>query len=226
MKTFKIILIASVLAFTIHANAQDSPARFGIKGGVNLSDFSGDLKDTESRLGFNVGITLDYAFTSDIYLMTGLELTTKGVKAEFSKSEQVTDLVTEKTIVKMSPMYLQLPVHVGYKLNIADNTKLVFHAGPYMAYGIGGKAKYEVRTTSSEGISDESYKENFFGKNGAAKRFDFGLGLGVGVEFGKIGVGLGHDFGLLNIAKNYKGSEGTNLKMRNTNGYLTVGYKF
>ncbi|MDR2954228.1 MAG: PorT family protein [Prevotella sp.] len=52
------------------------------------------------------------------------------------------------------------------------------------------------------------------------KRFDFGVGLGAGAEFGKIGVGLGYDFGLANI------SDESGFSIKTQNAYLTLGYKF
>ncbi|MDL2303325.1 PorT family protein [Dysgonomonas sp. OttesenSCG-928-D17] len=216
----KTSLVAIALLIGVSASAQDTPITFGVKVGANLSNFSGDL-DMDAKFGFNAGVTLDYAFTPDVYLLTGLEFTTKGAKRK-----------TGDNSFTMNPMYLQLPIHVGYKLTVADNTRLVFHAGPYVAYGLGGKT-----TTKTAGIKT---KGDFFGseKDGGYKRFDFGVGLGVGAEFGKINVGLGYDFGLLNIARGgYEGSfdlgdfgtieiESSDYKVRNMNAYLTVGYKF
>lgn len=188
--TLKTCLVAVALLIGINTYAQDKPVTFGVKAGVNLSNVSGDVDGSKAKVGFNAGVTLDYGFTSDVYLLTGLELTTKGFKIKDEDGSA-------------NLMYLQLPVHVGYKLSIVEDTKIVFHAGPYVAYGIGGKT----------GGVDSFGKDRF-------DAFDFGLGLGVGAEFGKIGVGLGYDFGLVNIID----AGGANIK--NMNAYLTLGYKF
>ncbi|MDR1089852.1 MAG: PorT family protein [Prevotella sp.] len=194
MKTiFKMCLVAVALLTGINTYAQDKPITFGVKAGVNLSNASGEGESADAKIGFNVGVTLDYGFTPDIYLLTGLQLTTKGYTLK-EENEKITS----------NMMYLQLPVHVGYKLTVAEATKIVFHAGPYVAYGIGGK---------TDGV--KSFQD------GAYKKFDFGVGLGVGAEFGKIGVDLGYDFGLANI--NDTNVDG---KIKNQNAYLTVGYKF
>lgn len=215
MKTiFKTILFATALLLTVNVTAQNSPIQFGVKAGVNLSNFGGDVEDSKAKVGFVGGITLDYAFTPDWYLMTGLEFAIKGAKTDYTD-----DGIKIKETA--TPMYLQLPVHVGYKLLVAENTKIVFHGGPYIAYGLGGKWKEKAN-----GDEDEW---DFFGseKEGGAKKFDFGLGLGVGVEFGKIGVGLGYDFGLANIGRSYEDEYGKyDFKIRNQNAYLTLGYKF
>lgn len=222
-KISKIILAASALFFiAVNAKAQDSPIQFGVRGGVTLSNFTGDLyQDAKNRVGFNVGITMDYAFTEKWYLMTGLEFTTKGAKAEFK--ELIPGVATVKTRYKMSPSYLELPIHVGYKLGLSENTNLVMHAGPYLAYGLGGKVKIDGKSTSEDGISQVSGKTKFFGKDGMANRFDCGLGIGLGLEFGKIGVDLGYDFGLVNITKKI---EGKRPATRTASAYLSLGYKF
>lgn len=200
-------LLATALLLGVTVNAQNKPITFGVKAGLNLSNFSGDIEDTDPKLGFNVGVTADYAITNEVYLLTGLEFTMKGSKADgYIAGEKVTE--------KTNPMFLQLPVHVGYKFSVTDETKIVLHAGPYVGYGIGGKIKYEVK---ENGVKN-SVDYDFFGKD-RFKRFDFGLGLGAGAEFGKIGVGLGWDFGLTSLSR---GDD----KVRTMNGYLTLGYKF
>ncbi len=197
---FSLVIIALLLV--VNVNAQEKPATFGVKAGMNLSTITGDeTDDVKAKIGFNVGVTLDYTLTSDLYLLTGLELSTKGCKEDVGLSKDATSNL----------MYLQLPIHLGYKLAVTDATKMVFHAGPYLAYGIGGKTKI-----SESGVE---VSVNSFGSN-RLKRFDFGVGLGVGAEFGKIGVGLGYDFGLVNIV------DVDNVSNKNANAYLTVGYKF
>lgn len=109
-------------------------------------------------------------------------------------------------------MYLQMPVHFAYKLDVAPATRVVFHAGPYVAYGVGGKMSSTIgKITSSV---------NTFDKNLGFKPFDAGLGLGVGAEFGQFLVDLGWDMGLVNISRDKNGS------VKTQNAYLSVGYKF
>ncbi|MDR0332815.1 MAG: PorT family protein [Dysgonamonadaceae bacterium] len=218
MKIFKVALIAIAIFIGANVSAQNSPITFGVKAGINLSNFYGngvENLDLKAKPGFNVGVTMDYAFTPAMYLMTGLELTTKGAK--WSTRED-----GETLKVTSNPMYLQLPVHFGYKIDIAPGTRFVLHAGPYVAYGVGGK------DTITYNGGKRSF--NIFGKDNAAKamgiegveaeRFDYGVGLGVGVEFGQINVGLGYDLGLGNL------SGVKEAKQQNMNAYLSVGYRF
>lgn len=202
MKTIKTVLIAALLVLGANASAQIS---FGVKAGVNLSNYSGDVKENKAKVGFNAGLTADYTLAPSMYLMSGLEITAKGCKFDFGTDGKSTT----------NAIYLQLPVHFGYKVSVSEGTNIVLHAGPYVAYGIAGK--------SGEGED----KVDTFGKNGLCKRFDFGAGLGVGVEFGKIGVGLGYDLGMLNVINgNLSNDNDSKAKVRNMNAYLSVGYKF
>lgn len=211
MKSFiKAVLLASAVLLGANAYAQDKLFTFGVEAGMNLSNMSGDLKG-DAKVGFNLGVTLDYALTPDLYLMSGLKFSTQGAKEDGAK---------------ISFSYLRLPVHVGYKLTAGMNTKVVLHAGPYIAYAVDGDY-------SMGGVSVDSFNkdiESVFGFK--HNRFDMGLGLGIGLEFNKICVGLGYDFGLLDLVNvtNRSLLEETfgvsKLSGKNMNAYLTVGYKF
>lgn len=194
------VLVLSLILLveaSITVKAQDSPVSIGLKGGINLSDFGGDMKDVKSAIKYQAGITFDIACTENVYLQTGIEFLTKGAKQKPGTG----------TNIKYNPIYLQVPVHAAYKFNIANDIRLVINAGPYVAYGLGGKIK----------AGDE--KEDFFGDN-RFKRFDFGIGGGAGIEIGKIVFSLGYDFGLANISD----TKGT--KVRNRNAYASIGFKF
>lgn len=204
MKTIKLLLAATLIMVGVSLNAQDNQFTFGVKAGVNMSNMNGDVNGNKVRFGYNIGVTLDYAINQDWYILSGLQYTTKGTN--FDKVLGIKQ--------SLHAAYLQLPIHAAYKLEVAPETKLVFHAGPYLAYGLNGKAKTTLKGNNND---YEAGKTNTFDD---IKRFDMGLGLGAGIEFGKIGIDLGWDYGLLNIVKE---GEGT---IRNGNAYLTVGYKF
>ena len=195
MKKMKIVFAAATLAaLTVGAvHAQDKPVLLGVKAGVNLSTLGADLKDSKYVFKYQVGITADLAFSENLYLLTGLDFQAKGAKLDG---------------VKYNPIYLQLPVTVGYKFDLGNNTRLVLNAGPYLAYGIGGKTK------GGEAGSQKLFKDDIF------KRLDYGVIGGVGVEFDRFTVSAGYDLGLRNI------SDATGTKARNRNAYLTVGVKF
>ncbi len=194
--------VASVAVITSFANrtlAQEKPVTIGLKGGVNLSTFGGSFKDAKSSFRYQFGVTADIALSHNLYLLTGLDLQTKGAKWDAASA----------SALKYKPVYLQLPVALGYKLNLSEHTKFVLNAGPYAAYGIGGNAK-------GDGGKD---KTSLFGKDGF-KKLDYGVIGGAGVELGKIALNVGYEYGIANI------NRGSGPKVTNRNPYLTIGYKF
>lgn len=194
-----ILLVGLVASLNMFAQF---PVSLGVKAGMNLSEIQ-ELED-DLRVGVNIGVTAELGLPSNFYLMSGLEFTTKGAKGK----NIVVDGSGSSTKATYNAMYLQLPVHAGYKLDLVPGTKLVFRAGPYLAYGIGGKVKWDEKRIE---------EQDFFGDN--ANRFDFGIGGSVGVEFiDKINVSLGADQGLTKVIRE--------TKTKNRCAYVSVGYKF
>jgi hypothetical protein len=208
MKRIKLSLIAAMLILvTTAANAQMS---LGVKGGVNLANFYGDeLSNKSVKPGFHIGILADYEFMYSSAIQTGLFFTTKGFR---SKSAGMSGDVKYRENL----MYLQLPVHYAYKLDVSPGTRVVFHAGPYMACGVGGSRKITTGDFSGEwGNVDGIFGDGHY----RYKRFDAGLGLGIGAEFGPILFDLGWDMGLVNISRSRNGN------IKNQNAFLSIGYK-
>jgi hypothetical protein len=207
MKKMRFMLVVAMLAMVTVASAQ---MNLGVKGGVNMSNFYGDeLDDNNVKIGFHVGLAADIDFAYNSAIQTGLYFTTKGSKYSTSFGEVSGDLT-------VNPMYLQLPVHYAYKIDVSPGTRVVLHAGPYAAYGVGGKSKF----SASVGDMSGEEESNVFGDDGFLKRFDAGLGLGVGAEFGPLLLDLGWDMGFVNIVDSSEGD------LKNQNAYLSVGYKF
>ena len=197
MKKLKLSLLIAFLGMFSIVGAQTTS--LSIKGGLNMSNFYGDeLSDKNMKPGFHIGLGADLGFTPNMALQTGLFFSTKGAKYTFGSIEY-----------NVTANYLQLPVHLAYKIDVTPGTKVVFHAGPYVAYGIGGKNKIG----STETI-------NTFDKDLGLKPFDAGLGLGVGAEFGAILVDLGWDMGLTNLSRASSGN------IKTQNAYVSLGYKF
>lgn len=206
MKKLKLSVVVVMLVMVAAVNAQ---ATFGVKGGINLSNLlvNDERIDEGAKVGFHVGLAADYEFYPNMSVQSGLFFTTKGFKAE---NEELDVEYTENL------MYLQLPVHFAYKLPVTSATRLAFHAGPYIGYGVGGKRSLKAGSFTSEWDVDKIFGDG----TRQYKPFDAGLGLGVGVEFTSFIVDLGWDMGLVNISNASSGS------VKNQNAYLSVGYIF
>ena len=217
MKKFKLSFIIAFLAMATLVSAQS--ASLIIKGGLNMSNFYGsNLNDKNIKPGFHIGVGADLEFLHNVSLQTGLYYSAKGAK--YSYYSKLTDDVE----FDVSANYIQLPIHLAYKIDVTPGTKLVFHAGPYLAYGIGGKRKIDNYRGDLEQLFGEQ-DLNTFDKNYGLKRFDTGVGIGVGAEFGIITVDLGWDIGLTDLAKENKALV-SQKSIKTQSAYLSLGYKF
>jgi hypothetical protein len=206
----KKVFLSALILLLAGTNVPAQRFQLGVKAGGNLATVSinGEADGLMSIPGFQAGLTVDYGFKGCLYLLTGLEITQKGFTLE-TTYEVVSVTATAK------PLYLQLPLHIGYKIDLGV-VRFVPRLGTYVAYGLGGKI---TEKASYAGIS-ETESLDYFGGD-AVKKLDFGLGLGAGMEWGRLGLTLGYDFGLANIhpARN-------EASVRNNNLFLTAGYKF
>lgn len=208
--------------------AQDSPFSFGVKVGFNISNTSFEVdefygyKKKEPKPGFNVGITTGYAFSKAFSLQSGLSYTTKGVKAKgFTQWIPVGEEYWEH---RFTMNYLQIPLMPQYTLHTTDGFNFFFQAGPYIAYGVGGKVTSKYRFYNLNDKPDEKEDTDVFG-NDKLKRFDWGLTGGLGAELNRIFVVFNYELGLADIA----GKESilpNNPAFKHRNASLSFGYRF
>jgi len=158
----KILISLCLVSFVLTASAQKFSA--GLKGGVNISNFTGgnfDDLDKKALLGFHAGGFLSFGI-GNIYLQPELLVSTAGAKF----GEDVNDESLKIT-------YLTLPIMVKYKMT----SGFYLEVGPQVGFKLG------------EDVGDQTLDE--FAKNldlslGAGLGYQFG-GVGIG---GRYLVGL------------------------------------
>lgn len=195
-----ILLVVLFALVSVGSFAQVSPV---VKGSLNLSNYyGGDSDGSKTLVGGRFGFGIEYQFNDLVSLQPTLYLSHKGAKYG-----------NDNANVKFHEWYLDMPIDVQLRFNIADNTNLTVAAGPYIAYGIFGKTKGTGAFLGNEYPGDV----DTFGDN-RLKRFDAGLNFELGFEFGKFLVGGSYELGLV---KPYSDS-----KCYNSNFSINVGYKF
>jgi opacity protein-like surface antigen len=206
----KKIILSAIAIFTIgFANAQK--AEFGIKGGLNSSNFSGDTEgmDLKDKIGFNVGAFVAIKLSDKLTLQPEVLYSTQGPKA-VNVTAPVDDMLFTGDI-KFKLSYINVPVMVKYY--VADKFNL--EAGPQIGFLTSAKT-----STKLDGYSqtvDQDIKDSF-------ESIDFGLNFGAGYDFTKnVFAGIRYNLGLANIAKTQPGD---NSKVHNSVFSLSVGYKF
>jgi hypothetical protein len=203
----KIIFAAvAVMAFTF-SNAQN--ARFGIKGGLNFANFTGDTEglDFKTKVGFNIGGFVEVKLADKFYIQPELLYSTQGSIVDDVEVYDGFDVYYGDVQFKFN--YINVPVM--FKYYVADKFNL--EAGPQIGFLVSAEATVKVEGTKAT----ESVKDNF-------ETLDFGLNFGAGYDFTKnFSAGVRYNLGLANIADTEPGDDG---KVHNSVFSLSVGYKF
>lgn len=187
---FTVSLILGMGMMAHHASAQS----FGLHAGLNLSNFNNEKVSTDTKTGFFVAGTCEIplAVRTPLFVEAGLQVSQKGALLK-GAGEKVTNDI----------FYLEVPAMLKYKFALAPDLAIAPAAGIYLGYGLSGKAKWRDHNTS------------LFGDNGM-KRTDFGVRLGIGMEFSCFAVGAGYEIGLLELSND----------VTNRNLFISVGYRF
>lgn len=208
MKKIFTTLLIVLVAFGI-SNAQ---IKFGPKIGINLANVSTSPEDEELETKmttlFSVGLLADIGFTENVGLQSGLMYSAKGFKVDEQDDEFDFGLK-----MNASFNYLELPIHFVYKLK-----SLQIYAGPYVAYGLGGKAKTEwtfgdetetdeLKFVSKLGeVSWEDYMEQADDES-FLNALDYGLNFGLGYELNGILINAGYSMGFGNVLPKIENDE-------------------
>ena len=204
----KIILtVAAVFAFGF-ANAQET--KFGVKGGVNFANLSGDIEDNSTKVGFNVGSFVEIKISDKFSLQPELLFSTQGTKEEYSETFNGTTINYDS---KLNLSYLNIPVMA--KFYVAD--KFSLEAGPQIGFLLSAKTKTEVTDGTNSSSEEEDFKDN-------VESTDFGLNFGAGYDFtSNLSAGFRYNLGLSNVAKTEAGDD---TKIKNTVLSVSLAYKF
>ncbi|TGE20279.1 PorT family protein [Hymenobacter aquaticus] len=200
-KTTVLLSLLAVAGLSTTAHAQ---VRFGVKGGVNLSNYSGltdeQKKFDENLVNANAGVMMNADLSGDGFFSVQPELlySGKGIKFKGDGFESEDRM-----------HYLDLPILA--KIN-ADG--FIFEAGPQLGYMVSRKG-----TLTAGGVTAED--SDFDGVN----RFDFGYVAGVGYQLESgLGFGVRYNGGLLKVEKEVAGQPQSDAK--NSVFQFQVGYLF
>ena len=226
MKNKTFFLLAFLMLFGISANAQDTGISFGLRGGVNMQNFNGkDLNGDKLEMSmvprFNVGLVLGIPVAPEFYFQPGLMFSTKGAK---SVSEFLgLDMAAEYNI-----SYIELPMNFLYK-PVLGNGHFFLGFGPYVAYGLGGKAKFTIEGTSTEEkivfANDYQSLNPYDWKH--FRHLDYGANLFFGYELKNgLSIQLNTQLGLAKINADNTTLTNNKSEFRNTSYGLAIGYNF
>lgn len=225
MKTIQVTLILVFTLFITSVMAQsDVPGKtsFAVLGGVNFQnlngkDNSGDKLENDLIVGYHFGVNVQIPVAPEFYFQPGLQFSTKGAKNTVSAITNT---------YKLS--YIELPLNFVYK-GLLGKGYFMIGLGPYVAYGVGGKAIYEGGSSTSE--SKIKFKNEVVSGDPLStvyiKPFDAGGDIFFGYEMaGGLFVQLNAQLGMINIRPDNYLLPDDSSTLKNTGYGISLGYRF
>lgn len=187
----KLIAVLCTIVYCVCANAQETQtvlekkptARFGIKGGLNLTNlYVKDVKDENIKPGINVGVYAKIPVSKCFSFQPELLYSMKGSQVNYNN-------ILGSGKYRFNLNYLEIPVAAVF--NVARNFNI--HAGPYAAFLLSANVKDVDKNGNINGAT-ELNKDNF-------QSVDYGLFAGVGFDIGTVTVGGRYTYGLREIGR-------------------------
>ena len=224
MKKLYTLIIACLLTGSAVAQTNSgttaSGIKYGIKAGVNFAtvSLSGNDVDSEdedelkSQTSFMIGGLVDIPVGTSFSVQPGLTLSGKGSKSEFSETGFSSK---EQTNV----MYLEVPVNAVYKIG-----GIYLGAGPYAAFALSGKQKWEENMDGEVDKEEEDLKFGNDPEEDDLRKGDFGINFLAGYQLTNgFNVGVNYGLGLNNILPDFEDSD---YKAKNRVFSVTLGFSF
>ncbi len=184
-------------------------AKFGIKGGLNLTSLYVDNVSSEHmKAGFNAGIFAKLPVTRGFSIQPELLYSVKGARDTYN------NLLEGSGEYQFNLGYIELPLLAV--VNLSRNFNL--HAGGYAAYLASANVK-DVNSDGSVNGATDLNADNF-------QRWDFGLVGGLGFDIENFTLGARYNYGLTNIGKSGSLSGDLTQNSKNAGVSIYIGFGF
>lgn len=197
----KKILSITFLMLMVGVLPMAAQAKFGVKGGVNISKvhFNKDIFDTNNFTGFNIGPMVEFTVPLlGIGMDAAILYSRKGVEILPAPGGQGTE--------SYKADYLDIPLNLKWKFGLPI-LKAYLTAGPYASFRVGGDKIWNVVNNQIK-----------------AKSFGAGLNFGAGVEVIRhLQVGFNYELGLSNA---YAGVDNYDADGKNRGWSITAAFLF
>lgn len=209
-----------------------------VRAGVGMSKLQG-LSLMENRLSYKVGLAVDIPVSGPWAVQPALYFVQKGTnfKGNYG-NEQIVPVTLDNRL-----SYFELPVYAAFKIDLGSESQVALKAGPYVAWGIVGKAHVSSddmdfhRTFVGElftdgctydGLTLLSTKSGAVYKAGskAYKNLDAGVAFGADFKYQHFLVGVDCSWGLLPACEGVFDNVALEGDLKNLAVHLTLGYQF
>lgn len=144
MKKF-FTLVVLLATMTVAAQAQ---VKFGVKGGLNLTNmkFDNSIVDKSNQTGFFIGPTLNFTLP-----VIGL-----GIDASALYDQRSAEVNDEK----LKQQSIQIPINLRYGFGLGNTASIYIFAGPQFGFNVGDKKTNLVNEALDWRMKDSSLSAN------------------------------------------------------------------
>lgn len=209
-----------------------------VRAGAGISKLQG-LSLMENRLSYKLGLTVDIPVSGHWAVQPALYYVQKGSNFKGEYGREMIVLVTLDNRLS----YFELPVYGAFKLDLSDEMQLTFKAGPYVAWGVVGKAHVSAddmdfhRTFVGELFTDGCDYDGltmlntksgttYVAGSKAYKNLDAGVAFGADFRYQHYLVGVDCSWGLLPVTDGLFNNVALKGDLTNLAIHLTLGYQF
>lgn len=185
MRTLRVAFVAAGLGFLVLTGAAQSQMKhdWGVTAGLNLATFAGkDSNDFSKRYDFMLGLSHLHSINANFALQPELLYSRQGSKFKDNFFQ-----------VALKLGYIELPVlaKIPFSMSNTSVAKPAVYFGPYAGLNISCDVESTYLGATHKGKCDEFELK--------AKKFDFGLVGGLGVDYGNFNAFARYSYGLISV---------------------------
>lgn len=146
-KIFTFVALVVAVCFAVPAQAQ---FKFGLKGGVNITDmsFNSDVLEASNRTGFFIGPTVKFT----------LPLLGFGVDVSALYDQREAEL--KNSDAKLKQKAINVPINLRYDIGLGSLAAVYLAAGPQFGFNVGDKSQTLVENVSEWTLKSSNFSVN------------------------------------------------------------------
>ena len=146
----KLFTLAVVIAATLVAIPAQAQFKFGLKGGLNITDmsFSSDVFESSNRAGFFIGPTVKFTLP-----IVGL-----GIDASALYDQREAKL--KGSDKKLKQQAINIPINLRYDIGLGSLAAVYLAAGPQFGFNVGDKHQNLVKDALDWRLNTSNFSVN------------------------------------------------------------------
>lgn len=147
------MLLVMIVTMTA-ANNASAQIKFGLKGGVNVTDMSlnSSVFDASNRTGFFVGPTIKVQLP-----LVGLGIDASALYDQREAKIKVDNTTTKETLRSQA---INIPINLRYGWGLSSMANIFLFAGPQFGFNVGDKDQ-KITESSTWSVKNSNFSLNF-----------------------------------------------------------------